>query len=132
MFGRNAQAGAINIITRQPGDDAQHTLRAEGALDRRSQNLGQLTFSGLLRDEMLKGSFSVAYADQSGDVRKQNGAMRTTLLATPDEITQLVLALSYGRNRLMPSNFVLQGTPNFPRVALDPKGWAHRETGPCR
>lgn len=138
VFGRNAQAGAINIITRQPGDDAQHTLRAEGALDRRSQNLGQLTFSGPLRDDTLKGRFSAAYADQGGDVRnqvggwmgrEQNGAMRTTLLATPDDITQLVLALSYGRDRLTPSNFVLQGTPNFPAVALDPKGWAHRETG---
>ncbi|WP_440864145.1 TonB-dependent receptor [Symbiopectobacterium purcellii] len=138
VFGRNAQAGAINIITRQPSDDAQHTLRAEGALDRHSQNLGQLTFSGPLRDDMLKGSFSAAYADQGGDVRnqvggwmgrEQDGAMRTTLLATPDDITQLVLALSYGRDRLMPSNFVLQGTPNFPSVALDPKGWAHRETG---
>ncbi|MCW2482279.1 TonB-dependent receptor, partial [Candidatus Symbiopectobacterium sp. NZEC135] len=138
VFGRNAQAGAINIITRQPGDDAQHTLRAEGALDRRSQNLGQLTFSGPLRDDTLKGSFSAAYADQGGDVRnqvggwmgrEQNGAMRTTLLATPDDITQLVLAFSYGRDRLTPSNFVLQGTPNFPAVALDPKGWAHRDTG---
>lgn len=55
--------------------------------------------------------------------------MRTTLLATPNDITQLVLALSYGRDRLTPSNFVLQGTQNFPIVALDPKGWAHRETG---
>ncbi len=138
VFGRNAQAGAINIITRQPSDDPLHTLRAEGALDRRSQNIGQLTLSGPLRDGTLKGSFSAAYADQGGDVRnqvggwmgrEQNGAMRTTLLATPDDITQLVLALSYGRDRLTPSNFVLQGTPNFPIVALDPKGWAHRETG---
>ena len=138
VFGRNAQAGAINIITRQPGNDPQHELRAEGALDRRSQNLGQFTFSGPLRDDTLKGSFSAAYTDQGGDVRnlaggwmgrEQNGAMRTTLLAMPDDITQWILAASYARDRLTPSNFVLQGTPDFPTVALDPKGWAHRDTG---
>lgn len=137
VFGRNAQAGAINITTRQPGDSFEGTLRAEAGLDSKSENIGQLAVSGPLIEDRLAGRFSAAYSNLGPDVdnlasggklgKVESGVFRGSLVITPDELTKMVLTANYERNNNTPSNFVLQKGPNFPTVKLDPKGWVDRE-----
>lgn len=137
VFGRNAQAGAINVITRQPDDIVEGAVRLEAGLDRRSQNLAQFTVSGPLRDERLKARLTASYANLGPDVanrvpggklgKAENGAARGVLTATPNALTQLTLTLHHAHDNLTPSNFVLRSAQHFPVVALDPKGGAQRD-----
>ncbi|WP_330985431.1 MULTISPECIES: TonB-dependent receptor [Enterobacterales] len=137
VFGRNAQAGAINITTRQPGDEFEGYLRTEVGLDEKSQNVGQLTVSGPLVEQRLAGRFSAAYANLGPDVENlapggdlgkvENGVFRGSLVMTPDELTRLVFTGSYERDNNTPSNFLLKNTSRFPVVELEPKGWVNRD-----
>lgn len=137
VFGRNAQAGAINIITRQPADSFEGTLRAEAGLNSESENVGQLTVSGPLIKDRLAGRFSAAYSNLGADVdnaspggklgKVETGVFRGSMVFTPDERSRFVLTGNYERDNNTPSNFVLKNGPNFPTVDLVPKGWVHRE-----
>lgn len=137
VFGRNAQAGAINITTRQPGNTFEGTLRAEAGLNSESENVGQLTVSGPLIEDQLAGRLSAAYSRLGPDVdneapggklgKVETGVFRGSLVFTPDELTRFVLTGNYERDNNTASNFILKNGPNFPTVALDPKGWVDRE-----
>ncbi|ECJ2443056.1 TonB-dependent receptor [Salmonella enterica subsp. diarizonae] len=137
VFGRNAQAGAINITTRQPGDTFEGKLRVEAGLNSESENVGQLTVSGPLIEDRLGGRFSAAYSNLGADVdnnapggklgKVETGVFRGSLVFTPDDRTRFVLTGNYERDNNTPSNFILKNGPNFPTVEVTPKGLVDRE-----
>lgn len=136
LFGRNAQAGAINVVTAKPdaSGGGEATLEAGGDGWRRARAV----LSGPLREGALYGRLAVGHDERDGDVANlaggrvgstENTAVRGTLVATPGEATRITLALSGQRDDNVPSNFVLKGVPGYPKVALDPEGYAHRRLG---
>ncbi|OZI30463.1 TonB-dependent receptor [Bordetella genomosp. 10] len=136
LFGRNAQGGAINIITRQPGDTVEMEGGAEvGSSDYRR---GWATISGPLKEDKLAGRLAFSYTARDGDVRNLVGrdvgdaaspALRGSLVATPDADTKLTLSIYGQEDHNVPANFVLKHTDGFPEVALDPKGHTDRKIG---
>lgn len=137
VFGRNAQAGAINITTRQPSDSFEGMLRAEAGLNSESENVGQLSVSGPLIEDRLGGRFSAAYSNLGPDVdnkssggklgKVETGVFRGSLVYTPSASTRFVLTGNYERDNNTPSNFLLKNGPSFPAVQIDPKGWVNRQ-----
>ncbi len=136
VFGRNAQGGAINIITRPPGDRFEASARGEVGTD--WYRLGQLSVSGPLIDGKLAGRLTASYSGVNGDVTNtapgfgkigdtENGAFRGSLVATPGADTKLTLSFFGQRDRNHPSNFLLRKQADFPAVALDPRGYIHRD-----
>lgn len=135
LFGRNAQAGAIDIITRKPAD----TLELEAGMEAGSRDYrrGWASISGPIVQDKLSGRLAVGYSGQDGQVRNLAGrdvgdvsspALRGTLVARPDADTTLTLAAYAQRDRNTPSNFVLKHTSDYPVVALDPEGHTERKT----
>ena len=135
VFGRNAQAGAVSIITRQPGDDFTLTARGEIGSDR--ERLAKAAISGPIAPGILSVGISGAYARTGGDVtndvtgRKlgdtETKALRGSLVGTPDERTRIVLTGAFQQDENTPSNFVLRNQSEFPRVALEPEGFVDRK-----
>lgn len=135
VFGRNAQAGAINIITRKPGAGPEFSARTEIGTD--FHRLGQLSASGPLVDGRLAGSLGLSYSGIDGDVANrapgtgdlgavENGALRGSLVATPGPGTRLTLGLFGQKDRNRPANFLLRNQPDFPVVTVDPEGGIER------
>ncbi|KOQ25284.1 TonB-dependent receptor [Achromobacter xylosoxidans] len=135
LFGRNAQAGAIDIITRKPAD----TPELEGGMEAGSRQYrrGWASISGPIVADKLSGRLAVGYTGQDGAVRNLAGrevgdvstpSLRGTLIARPDADTTLTLATYAQRDRNTPSNFVLRHTDDYPVVALDPEGHTERKT----
>ena len=136
VFGRNAQAGAINIVTRRPGDQAEVTARGELGTD--WHRLGHGAVSGPLIGDVLAGRLAVFYAGVDSDVDNiapgtddlgdmETGALRGSLVATPGPDTRITLSLFGQRDDNRPSNFVLKNAPGFPVVAADPEGQVERD-----
>ena len=136
VFGRNAQGGAINIITRRPADTAEASFRGELGTD--WHRLAQITASGPLIDDRLAGRLALSYSGIDGDVDNiapgtddlgdmETGAFRGSLVATMSPDTTLTLSLFGQRDDNQPSNFVLRNTPGFPVVAADPEGSVERD-----
>ena len=136
LFGRNAQAGAINIVTREPGDRAEFTARGELGTD--WHRLGQGSVSGPLISDTLAGRLAVFYSGVDGDVDNiapgtddlgdmETGALRGSLVATPGPDTRITLGIFGQRDDNQPSNFVLKSAPGFPVVAADPEGEVERD-----
>lgn len=136
LFGRNAQAGAINIVTRQPDDQAEFSARGELGTD--WHRLGRASVSGPLVDDTLAGRLAVFYSGVDGDVDNiapgtedlgdmETGALRGSLVATPGPDTRIKLGLFGQRDDNQPSNFVLKDAPGFPVVAADPEGEVERD-----
>lgn len=136
VFGRNAQAGAINIITRQPDDQVEFTARGELGTD--WHRLGEASASGPLIDDELAGRLAVYYYGLDGDVDNiapethdlgdiETGALRGSLVATPGPDTRITLGLFGQRDDNRPSNFVLKNAPGFPVVAAEPEGGIDRD-----
>jgi len=134
LFGRNAQAGAINIVTRQPTD----TLEIEAGTEFGTRNYRHAwaSVSGPIVQDKLSGRLAIGYSGQDGEVRNLAGpdvgdlsspSLRGTLVATPSADTTLTLAAYAQRDRNHPSNFVLKGTDDYPVVALDPEGYIERK-----
>lgn len=136
LFGRNAQGGAINFITRKPGE----TFEAETGLEigTHGYRRGRAYVSGPLVEGLLSGSLGVSYKHFDGDVDNRVGsrvgyarapALRGTLVATPGADTSLTFSFHGQRDDNVPANFVLKQTDAFPVVALDPRGFIERKLG---
>lgn len=137
VFGRNAQGGAINIVTRRPGNEAEFSARSELGTD--WHRLAQFSASGPLIGDMLAGRLAASYSGIDGDVPNiapgfdddlgeiETGAVRGSLVATPGPDTTLTLGIFGQRDDNRPSNFVLKNASDFPTVALDPDGSIDRE-----
>lgn len=130
VFGRNAQAGAINMVTRLPSD----VLEVEGLaeLGEDWDRFVQASLSGPLIEDRLAGRLAASYSGIDGDVPNlANGEdvgdaesveARGSLLFTPNARTEVVLRAFGEHDDNTPSNFVLKGTEDYPVVALDPQG----------
>lgn len=136
VFGRNAQGGAINVITRRPGTEPEFAARAELGTD--WYRRGEVTASGPLVENRLAARLAAAYSGIEGDVTNiapdaddvgttKSAAVRGTFVVTPGPDTTLTLGAFAQRDRNTPSNFVLKDYPGFPTVALDPEGHVDRD-----
>lgn len=134
VFGRNAQAGAINITTRQPGDRTEFTARSELGSD--WHRLGMLSLSTPIVADKLGMRISALHSAIEGDVANlapgtgdlgdvQNSAIRATLTGRLGPDTRLTLGVFGQRDRNRPSNFVLKS--DSPKVMIDPEGGADRD-----
>lgn len=139
LFGRNAQGGAINLITRQPGPDREAGLRLEIGQD--GHALAQLSGSGPLLDDRLAGSISARVSSADGYIRniapggnelgdRDVRAVRGSLVYTPTEETGALYTLTANGDRQVstPYYYVLRGQPRR-EVELNPENRVRRTTG---
>lgn len=106
LYGRNAHAGALSIITRQPDDTPSATLQS------RVSNLHQqvaASGSAPLVSERLFVQGAIYHDDTDGELTRSehhgdsdNGGGRVALLFTPND--DLSLRLAYARDRLTAYN----------------------------
>lgn len=102
LYGRNAHAGALNIITRQPGNEARFGL--QGRYSNLHREIGT-SASGALLEDRLFAEAALYHDDIQGELNGtrrhgdgDNGGGRFALTLTPND--DLRLRLSYSRDRL--------------------------------
>ena len=137
LFGRNSQGGALNITTRQPGEQFEASTRIEAGEDR--YGLARLSVSGPLISERMAAGVSAhfstfdGYMDNSaprggelGD--RESTALRGTVVWTPngDSGPRFTLAANGDRQRSNPFYYVLLRQPQR-QVQLDPENRVVRE-----
>ncbi|TCP32796.1 iron complex outermembrane receptor protein [Sphingomonas sp. BK235] len=137
LFGRNTQAGAISIVSKRPSFERAFSL--SGEIGSHGHRLGQAVANGAIVDGRLAGRVAVRWNHVAGDIpnvaaggREGDatvGAARGSLLFTPDDETEALLTVSYGRDRSHSPRFMLRDTPDFPVSATDPKTFAIGTTG---
>lgn len=126
VFGRNAQAGVINITTANPTEDHEVGLGVEVG------NFEHRRITGLLNgplSETFAGRFAVQYNTRDGDIPDLNlgGAARDQdilningkLRWTPDAKTEVTLGVRFGDYNEEPTQGVLLENPSFPELSLD-------------
>ncbi|RRD57514.1 TonB-dependent receptor [Comamonadaceae bacterium OH2545_COT-014] len=123
LYGRNAQAGVIHIVTRQPGNDP-YALVSVGAGSRRQAVLRADLSRALAPDRLYLGVAAQA-ARQDGFIRntytgrrddgRQHGSARLTLRWTPSARTDAALRLSMRRHDDGASHW---GAPHAPRATV--------------
>jgi iron complex outermembrane receptor protein len=64
LYGKNTEAGAINVITRQPGNNFTGRIALEGGEDKKKQTI--LSISGPLVKDKLYLGFSGRYYEKDG------------------------------------------------------------------
>lgn len=137
LFGRNTQAGAINVVSRHPTFDPAFTVGGE--VGSHGSGVGQFTANGALIPDTLAGRLAVRWNGFGGDIPNvaaggtegglSIGAARGSLLFTPDDRTEALLTFNYGRETTRSPRFMLRDTPNFPVSASDPKTLNEGEMG---
>ncbi|WP_411037650.1 TonB-dependent receptor [Shinella sp. BYT-45] len=135
LFGRNAQGGAVNFITNTPTFDREFSLRGEVGTN--GHRLGEFIANGALIDDVLAGRLAVQYTGRDGDVRNivtggkeggfDVGAVRGSLLFTPDADTRAQLTFHYNKSEDNSSRFLLRDYPDFPISATNPENKFERE-----
>lgn len=136
LFGRNSQGGALNIITRQPGDAFEGSARFEGGESR--YGLAQVSISGPFAADRIAGTFAARASTVDGFVRnvaagggklgdRDSYAARGALLFTPNGETgaRYSLTASVDRQISDPFYYVLRGQPED-IVELDPENRVKR------
>ena len=126
LFGRNAQAGAISVITADPdGGDPERSLAVEGG------NLGQRRVTGIAGGALTdraSGRLAVQYVGREGDVPNDIGGdirgfdtvnLLGTLRADLGQATEARAFVRYDRQdeTVLLRTFIED--PDFPRVRLD-------------
>ena len=137
LFGQNAQAGAVNIITAEPTDrptfevggeygtfDAYRvTATASGPIANRAAGRLHGTFydrDGDIRNFLFTDPITVASDDRT--IRERTlAAVSGRLRADLGEDTSASLAGRFQRDRRQPTTGLLLDDPDFPRNALDPR-----------
>ncbi|MEL6059214.1 MULTISPECIES: TonB-dependent receptor [unclassified Methylobacterium] len=137
LLGRNTQAGAVNVVSRRPTFDRAFSLGGE--VGSHGYGLGQFTANGTLVPDTLAGRLAMRWNGFGGDIPNiaaggkegdlNIGAARGSLLFTPDDRTEALLAFNYGRETTHSPRFMLRDAPGFPVSATDPKTLAEGETG---
>lgn len=125
LYGRNAQAGAINITTADPTFEPLFEIGSEFG------NFGSTRVTGLASGPItdnLAGRISVQFDHKDGDIRELNsgGVLRNQDLFNangkvswfPDDETDVTLAIRYGKYE-EDNTGALFRAPDFPQVSFD-------------
>lgn len=136
LFGRNSQGGALNIITRQPGDAFEGSVRIEGGETR--YGLAQVSLAGPLSADRVAGTFAARASTVDGFIRnvapgggklgdRDSYAAHGALLITPngDNGARYSLRANIDRQLSDPFYYVLRGQPED-IVELDPENRVRR------
>jgi len=137
LYGRNAQGGVINIITRQPDETARTGFRLEAAQN--DYGLAETSLSGPLAAGRLYGSVSARLSTIGGFVPnlapiggdlgdREVRSGRATLVYTPDGAggPRFALALNADRQESSPFYYALRSAPGAPKAEIDPENKVDR------
>ncbi|MDQ8732306.1 TonB-dependent receptor domain-containing protein [Bradyrhizobium sp. LHD-71] len=134
LFGRNAQGGAVNIISRLPTFDRSFSLSGEWG----THGTGELIANSPLIPNVLAGRVALRYSNFGGDVPNillggndaatQVGAFRGSLLFAPSERTTITFRGSYAKDDDTAPRWLLRGAVDFPVSAIDPRNEVNRES----
>lgn len=129
LFGRNTQAGAVSIIPRRPVFDREFALTGEIGTDR--YGFSQLVANATIVPDKMAGRLAFRWANAGGDIpnivaggkdgAQQIYAARGTLLFTPGDRTEALLAFNYAHDRNSSPRFLLRDATDFPVSATDPR-----------
>ncbi|MPZ41039.1 MAG: TonB-dependent receptor plug domain-containing protein [Rhizobiales bacterium] len=135
LFGRNAQGGAVSIISRVPTFDRSFSLTGEWGTKR--YGLAELIANSPLIPNVLAGRVALRYSNFGGDVPNillggndaatQVGAFRGSLLFTPTERTTVTFSGSYTKDDDTVPRWLLRGAADFPVSAVNPRNGVDRE-----
>ncbi len=124
LFGKNASAGVISIITRDPGKE--HESYVDASYFKGNEKRIRAGTSGELQPGVMRGSVSVMHGDYDGNVTnvangsKVNGYSRNggrgKLIITPNKDTKIALIADYSKSRDnsptgVPANITLTAYP---------------------
>ncbi|MEM1044996.1 MAG: TonB-dependent receptor [Pseudomonadota bacterium] len=135
LYGRNAQAGAINITTVSP--TFEPSFEARGEFGNQQHRQISAIASGPLT-ETLAGRIGAQFRSRDGDIpdlslgdsaRDQELTNATgKLLWVPGDATDVTLAVRYGKYDEQPTQGVWGEDPDFPRQFLDTAAELQTET----
>lgn len=136
LFGRNSQGGALNIVTRQPGDRFEGNIRLEGGEN--NYGLAQASLSSPLVADRLAAGVTARVSTFDGFIRniapgggklgdRDSYAARGTLVFTPagEGGARFALTANVDRQKSDPFYYVLRGQPRDV-VELDPENRVER------
>lgn len=135
LYGRNAQAGAINLTTASPTFEPFFEIGGEvGNLSHRRVSAiasGPLTdnLAGRVGAQYLTRDGDIADINLNDDVRDQDIVNATgKLLWLPGDDTDVTLAVRYGNYEEQPTQGAWFEDPDFPRLFLDTRADLDTET----
>lgn len=127
LFGKNTQAGAINIVTKDPSKEDGHKLSLQYG------NLDQKGVSGVTNSEFfdgkLKNRFALKYKERGGWIKDtlQNRdlgdmdvfALSETLVYQPTQSLKYTFKLSLDDENGTDPLYVKKGTSDYPKTGQD-------------
>lgn len=126
-FGRNAFAGAINVVSTPA--DGKREFRIDAEAGTHGHGFVQGTAGGWLIQDKLAGRASVRIQNFNGDIPNvviggkeggaRLGAARGTLRFTPDDTLTVDITGGYTRDTRHNSAFILREQPNYPTSGAD-------------
>jgi len=135
LFGRNAQGGAVNIVSNMPTFNRSFSLAGE--VGTKGYALGELIANTPLIPNVLAGRMALRYSNFNGDVPNillggndaatQVGAFRGSLLFTPNDRTTVTFSGTYTKDDDTVPRWLLRDATNFPQSAVDPRNDVNRE-----
>ena len=135
LYGLNAQGGAVNFTPTRPFFGHELQLGAEVGTD--GWLMGEIIANETLIDDVLAGRLALRYNSQNGDVSNtviggkdgdaEIGAVRGSLLFTPDAATDVLFSFNYNRSDDTYPRFILKDAPCFPCDGLNPSPDFQRE-----
>jgi iron complex outermembrane receptor protein len=135
LFGRNAQGGAVNIVSNIPTFNRSFSLTGEWGTN--EYGLGELIANSPLVPDVLAGRVAMRYSNFGGDVPNillggndaatQVGAFRGSLLFTPNDRTTVTFSGAYTKDDDTVPRWLLRDAADFPQSAVDPRNEVNRE-----